>query len=107
MLAPPSTARLDNSPDLNHGPRHAALAALQKRISVCVIDSGLDVNHVDIKANVAKPAGINAYSIDAAQWPNMKNDPLWYTKVGIRVMGTTSCRVMGHSKVGAGAPPAA
>lgn len=76
-----------------------------REIKACVIDSGLDVNHPDLKDNLASPPGINVIDVDPDNWPNMKFNPNWYTQVG--AASCTCCAALGGAGVwqSAGARP--
>ncbi len=50
-------------------------------ITACVIDSGIDIEHPDLKANLASPPGINVVDMDSSEWADMRNNASWYLGV--------------------------
>ncbi len=50
-------------------------------VTACVIDSGLRIDHPDLRGNVANPPGISVVGLNSSAWPGMKNNASWYLGV--------------------------
>lgn len=53
----------------------------KRGVTICVIDSGLDVTHPDLAANVAEPPGISTLDMDPSVWDTLKQNSSWYLGV--------------------------
>ena len=69
----------------------------RRRLTVCTIDSGVDVSHPDLAPNLASPPGISVLGMADGQWAALKRNSSWY--LGVSAAREPPAQQAGHGSM--------